>query len=158
MQAITSVRPDSIQRHALLPAILIQGASRLLSLSGVDLAIIALYFVAVLGIGFYLKRYTKTGEDFFLAGREMTAWVAGLSFLAANLGSLELMGWAAAAYQYGILATHWYWIGAIPAMLFLGLVMMPFYYISKTHSVPGYLKLRFGEPARALVGGLLSAS
>ena len=79
----------------------------------------------------------------------MTAWIAGLSFLSANLGSLELMGWAAAAYQYGILATHWYWIGAIPAMLFLGLVMMPFYYISKTHSVPGYLKLRFGEPARA---------
>jgi SSS family solute:Na+ symporter len=126
------------------------GSPRLLSLSTVDLAIIALYFAAVLGIGFYLKRYTTTGEDFFLAGREMTAWVAGLSFLAANLGSLELMGWAAASYQYGILATHWYWIGAIPAMLFLGLVMIPFYYISKTHSVPGYLKLRFGEPARAL--------
>jgi SSS family solute:Na+ symporter len=104
----------------------------------------------VLGIGFYLKSFTKTGEDFFLAGREMTAWIAGLSFLAANLGSLELMGWAASAYQYGILATHWYWIGAIPAMLFLGIVMIPFYYISKTHSVPGYLKLRFGEPARAL--------
>ena len=124
--------------------------ARLLTLSGVDIAIITLYFIAVLGIGFYLKRYTRTGEDFFLAGREMTAWVAGLSFLAANLGSLELMGWAAAAYQYGILATHWYWIGAIPAMLFLGIVMIPFYYISKTHSVPGYLKLRFGEPARAL--------
>src|SRR6202789_1963861 len=121
-----------------------------MSLSTVDLVIIALYFVAVIGIGFYLKRYTKTSEQFFLAGREMTAWIAGLSFLAANLGSLELMGWAAAAYQYGILATHWYWIGAIPAMLFLGIVMMPFYYISKTHSVPGYLKLRFGEPARAL--------
>ena len=70
----------------------------------------------------------------------MTAWVAGLSFVSANLGALELMGWAAAAYQYGILATHWYWIGAIPAILFLGLVMMPFYYISKTHSVPGYLQ------------------
>src|SRR6266540_5924093 len=125
-------------------------SSKLLSLSAVDILVIALYFVAVLGIGFYLKRYTKTGEDFFLAGRDMTAWVAGLSFLAANLGSLELMGWAAAAYQYGILAAHWYWIGAIPAMLFLGIVMMPFYYISKTHSVPGYLKLRFGEPARAL--------
>jgi solute:Na+ symporter, SSS family len=124
--------------------------SHLMSLSTVDLVIIALYFVAVIGIGFYLKRYTKTGEDFFLAGREMTAWIAGLSFLAANLGSLELMGWAASSYQYGILAAHWYWIGAIPAMLFLGLVMMPFYYISKTHSVPGYLKLRFGEPARAL--------
>jgi solute:Na+ symporter, SSS family len=124
--------------------------AHLMSLSTVDLVIIALYFVAVIGIGFYLKRYTKTGEDFFLAGREMTAWIAGLSFLAANLGSLELMGWAASSYQYGILAAHWYWIGAIPAMLFLGLVMIPFYYISKTHSVPGYLKLRFGEPARAL--------
>jgi SSS family solute:Na+ symporter len=124
--------------------------SRIVSLRAVDIAVIVLYFVAVLGIGFYLKKYTRTGEDFFLAGREMTAWVAGLSFLAANLGSLELMGWAAAAYQYGILATHWYWIGAIPAMLFLGIVMMPFYYISKTHSVPGYLKLRFGEPSRAL--------
>ena len=85
-----------------------------------------------------------------MAGRDMTAWVAGLSFLSANLGALELMGWAGSAYQYGILATHWYWIGAIPAMLFLALVMMPFYYISKTHSVPGYLKLRFGEPARAV--------
>jgi len=123
---------------------------RVLALAPVDMAIVALYFAAVIAIGFYLKRYTKTGEDFFLAGREMTAWVAGLSFLAANLGALELMGWAAAAYQYGILATHWYWIGAIPAMLFLGIVMMPFYYISKTHSVPGYLKLRFGEPSRAL--------
>jgi solute:Na+ symporter, SSS family len=124
--------------------------AHLMSLSTVDLVIIALYFVAVIGIGFYLKRFTKTGEDFFLAGREMTAWIAGLSFLAANLGSLELMGWAASSYQYGILAAHWYWIGAIPAMIFLALVMMPFYYISKTHSVPGYLKLRFGEPARAL--------
>src|SRR5450756_717633 len=130
------------------PALLLQ--ARLMTLSTVDLAIIVLYFVAVLGIGFYLKRHTRTGEDFFMAGREMTAWIAGLSFLAANLGSLELMGWAAAAYQYGILATHWYWIGAIPAMLFLGIVMIPFYYISKTHSVPGYLKLRYGEPARAL--------
>ena len=135
----------------LLPvALALQAATRLLSLSPVDLAIIAIYFLFVLGIGFYLKRHTKTGEEFFMAGREMTAWVAGLSFLAANLGSLELMGWAAAAYQYGILATHWYWVGAIPAMLFLGIVMMPFYYISKTHSVPGYLQLRFGEPSRAL--------
>ena len=104
----------------------------------------------MLAIGFYLKEQANTGEDFFMAGREMTAWIAGLSFLSANLGSLELMGWAGASYQYGILAAHWYWIGAIPAMLFLGLVMMPFYYISKTHSVPGYLKLRFGESSRAL--------
>ena len=123
---------------------------RLILLHPVDMAIIAIYFAMVLGIGFYLKRYTKSGEDFFLAGREMTAWVAGLSFISANLGALELMGWAAASYQYGILATHWYWIGAIPAILFLGLVLMPFYYISKTHSVPGYLQLRYGEPTRAL--------
>jgi solute:Na+ symporter, SSS family len=123
---------------------------RIISLSPVDLAIIAIYFVTVLGIGFYLKRFAKTGEDFFLAGREMTAWVAGLSFLSANLGSLELLGWAGASYQYGILAAHWYWIGAIPAMLFLGIVMMPFYYISKTHSVPGYLQLRYGPAASGL--------
>src|SRR6201994_516764 len=125
-------------------------ADRLVHLSGTDVVIIVFYFALVLMIGWQLKGHAKTGEDFFMAGREMTAWIAGLSFLSANLGSLELMGWAAAAYQYGILATHWYWIGAIPAMLFLALVMMPFYYISRTHSVPGYLKLRFGEPARAL--------
>src|SRR5438105_3847144 len=80
----------------------------------------------------------------------MTAWVAGLAFLSANLGSLELMGWAGNSYKYGILAAHWYWIGAIPAMLFLALVMMPFYHICKTHSVPGYLKLRFGDGAQAI--------
>jgi solute:Na+ symporter, SSS family len=124
--------------------------TRLVHLSAVDVVIVAFYFVLVLGIGFYLRGRARTGEDFFMAGREMTAWVAGLSFLSANLGALELMGWAAAAYQYGILAVHWYWIGAIPAMLFLAIVMMPFYYISKTHSVPGYLKLRFGEASRTL--------
>ena len=125
-------------------------STKLVQLSAVDFAIIVFYFALVLGIGFYLRGRANTAEDFFMAGREMTAWVAGLSFLSANLGALELMGWAGSAYQYGILATHWYWIGAIPAMLFLALVMMPFYYISKTHSVPGYLKLRFGEPSRAL--------
>jgi SSS family solute:Na+ symporter len=123
---------------------------RLVRLAPVDLAIVVFYFVLVLGIGFYLKRFAKTGEDFFMAGREMTAWVAGLAFVSANLGSLELLGWAGSAYQYGILAGHWYWIGAIPAMLFLGLVMMPFYYISKTHSVPGYLQLRYGTAASGL--------
>ena len=133
-----------------MPVMPLFAASTLVHLSPVDLVIIVFYFVLVLAIGLYLKGRSQTGEDFFMAGREMTAWVAGLSFLSANLGSLELMGWAAAAYQYGILATHWYWIGAIPAMLFLGLVMMPFYYISKTHSVPGYLKLRYGESSRAL--------
>jgi SSS family solute:Na+ symporter len=123
---------------------------RLVRLSSVDLAIIAIYFLAVLCIGFYLKRFAKSGEDFFLAGRKMTAWVAGLSFLSANLGSLELLGWAGSSYQYGILAAHWFWIGAIPAMLFLGIVMMPFYYISRTHSVPGYLQLRYGKAASGL--------
>ena len=123
---------------------------RLVRLSTVDLIIVVFYFFLVLAIGWYLKGRANTGEDFFMAGREMTSWVAGLSFLSANLGALELMGWAGSAYQYGILATHWYWVGAIPAMLFLALVMMPFYYISKTHSVPGYLQLRFGESSRAL--------
>src|ERR1700728_2279211 len=123
---------------------------RLIHLSAVDIFIIAVYFAAVLFIGFYVRGSTRTSKEFFMAGREMTAWIAGLSFISANLGSLEMMGWAGSTYQYGILALHAYWIGAIPAMLFLGLVMMPFYYISKTYSVPGYLKLRFGEPSRAL--------
>jgi len=124
--------------------------ANLLSTHWVDFLLIAIYFVVVLAIGFYLKRYTASGQDFFLAGRDMTAWVAGLAFISANLGALELMGWAASAYQYGILAAHYYWYGAIPAMLFLGVVMMPFYYICKTHSVPGYLRLRFNEPTRVV--------
>jgi solute:Na+ symporter, SSS family len=119
-------------------------------LDAVDVLVIAIYFAIVIFIGFYLKGSSNTSEEFFMAGREMTAWIAGLSFVSANLGSLELMGWAGSAYQYGILAAHWYWIGAIPAMLFLGIIMMPFYYISKTHSVPGYLHLRYGDGTRAL--------
>src|SRR5471030_3028434 len=134
----------------MMPALAMFVTTQLVHLSAVDIAIIAFYFALVLAIGFYLRGRSNTGEDFFMAGREMTAWIAGLSFLSANLGALELMGWAAASYQYGILAIHWYWIGAIPAMLFLALVMMPFYYISRTHSVPGYLKLRFGEASRTL--------
>ncbi len=136
-----------------LPALFLDAAgsaTRIMSLHAVDFVIIVIYFAMVLGIGFYLKKYTKSGEDFFLAGREMTAWVAGLSFVSANLGTLELMGWAGNAYQYGIMAAHWYWVGAIPAMLFLGIVMMPFYYISKTHSVPGYLELRYGRATSGL--------
>src|SRR5271154_60575 len=136
--------------HLLAALAVAEGSTQLTRLSSVDVLILVLYFALVVFIGFYAKGRANTSEDFFLAGREMTAWIAGLSFVSANLGSLELMGWAGAAYQYGILATHWYWIGAIPAMLFLGIVMMPFYYISKTHSVPGYLKLRFGEGARAV--------
>ena len=131
-------------------ALLLLSSNTLVHLSAVDLAIIVFYFALVLGIGLYLKGQANTGEDFFMAGREMTAWVAGLAFLSANLGSLELMGWAGNSYKYGILAAHWYWIGAIPSMLFLALVMMPFYYVCKTHSVPGYLKLRFGKGAQAI--------
>jgi solute:Na+ symporter, SSS family len=142
-----------ISNFNLHPILAFWGASNLISLTWVDSLIIVLYFAFVLGIGYYLMRFTKTGEDFFMAGREMTAWIAGLSFVAANLGSLELMGWAAASYQYGILAAHWYWIGAIPAMLFLAIVMILFYYISKTHSVPGYLNLRYGQGA-----GMVSAT
>ncbi len=131
-------------------AMIVQEQASIATLGWADLLIIGLYFLLVLGIGYYLMHFTKTGDDYFLAGRKMTAWIAGLAFISANLGSLELMGWAASAYQYGILAAHWYWIGAIPAMLFLGIIMMPFYYISKTHSVPGYLKLRYGEGASML--------
>jgi SSS family solute:Na+ symporter len=135
---------------ATLPALLLESAEPLARLNALDIAVIAIYFAMVIWIGFYLKGRSNTSEEFFMAGREMTAWIAGLSFVSANLGSLELMGWAGSAYQYGILAAHWYWIGAIPAMLFLGMVMMPFYYVCKTHSVPGYLKLRFGEGARVV--------
>src|SRR5260370_40146671 len=100
-------------------------APSLAHLNALDIAVIAIYFVMVIWIGFYLKGQANTSEEFFMAGREMTAWIAGLSFVSANLGSLELMGWAGSAYQYGILAAHWYWVGAIPAMLFLRIVMMP---------------------------------
>ena len=124
----------------------------LLALAPVDYLIIAIYFAFCLGIGFYLKKYAATGEDFFMAGRKMTAWIAGLSFISANLSSLETMGWSAMAYQYGMLGAHAYLIGAIPAILFLAVVMMPFYYICRTHSVPGYLKLRYGEGARSVAG------
>ncbi len=125
-------------------------ASRLLTLAPADLFVICLYFALVLGVGVYLKRRVRASKDFFFAGKGVGAWVAGLSFVAANLGTLELLGWSASAYQYGMLAAHWYWIGAVPAMLFLGIVMIPFYYVSKAHSVPGYLKLRFGEGTRQL--------
>ena len=139
-----------LQPSVALSTYLATPAHSLAHLNAVDIAVIAIYFGMVIFIGFYLKGSANTSEEFFMAGREMTAWIAGLSFVSANLGSLELMGWAGSAYQYGILATHWYWIGAIPAMLFLGIIMMPFYYISKVNSVPGYLHLRYGDGARAL--------
>ena len=117
-----------------------------------DWIIIAIYFAFVLGIGFYLKKFTKNEEDFFLAGRKNSAWVAGLAFLSANLGALELLGMTGNTFKYGMYVAHFYWIGAIPAMLFLGIFMMPFYYSSKIKSIPGYLKLRFDEKTRVLNG------
>ncbi len=121
-----------------------------LSLAMIDWVIIILYFIIIIGIGYYLKRYTKTGEDYFLAGRKNNSWVAGLAFLSANLGALEILGWSGGTVRYGMFVSHFYWIGAVPAMLFLALYMMPFYYSSRIHSVPGYLKLRFDERSRIL--------
>jgi SSS family solute:Na+ symporter len=118
-------------------------------LSIVDYTILALYIVFVIGIGFALKRQMKTSADFFLSGRNIPAWVTGLAFLSANLGALELVGMAASGAKYGIATCHFYWVGAIPAMIFLAVFMMPFYYGSKARSVPEYLKLRFDERTRA---------
>jgi solute:Na+ symporter, SSS family len=108
------------------------------------------YFVFVLGIGFALKRYMRTSNDFFLAGRSIPAWVCGLAFISANLGAQEVIGMAASGAKYGIVTSHFYWIGAIPAMVFVGIFMMPFYYGSKARSVPEYLRMRFDEKTRAL--------
>jgi SSS family solute:Na+ symporter len=116
-----------------------------LDVNAVDYAIIAMYFVVVLGIGFAARRYIKTSLDYFLSGRSLPAWITGLAFVSANLGALELLGQAANGAQYGIAGVHFYWIGAIPAMVFLGLVMMPFYYGSKVRSVPEYLRRRFND-------------
>src|SRR6202140_3379129 len=118
-------------------------------LRGIDYLIILIYFVFVLGIGFVLKRFVKTSADFLLAGRSIPAWVAGLAFLSANLGAQEVIGMAASGAKYGILTSHFYWVGAIPAMVFVGVFMMPFYYGSRARSVPEYLKLRFDEKTRA---------
>jgi SSS family solute:Na+ symporter len=121
-----------------------------INLAPVDWAIIVGYFAFIIGIGLYLRKFTKTGEDFFMAGRKNSSWVAGLAFLSANLGALEILGWTGGTMKYGMLVSHFYWVGAIPAMLFLGLYMMPFYYSSKIHSIPGYLKLRYDERTRVL--------
>ena len=118
-------------------------------LSPIDYSILGLYIAFVIGIGFALKRQMKTSADFFLSGRNIPAWVTGLAFLSANLGALELVGMAASGAKYGIATCHFYWVGAIPAMIFLAVFMMPFYYGSKARSVPEYLKLRFDERTRA---------
>ncbi|WP_435190257.1 sodium:solute symporter family protein [Streptomyces sp. bgisy126] len=115
-----------------------------------DYSILAIYFVVVLGIGFAARASVRTSLDFFLSGRSLPAWVTGLAFVAANLGATEILGMAATGAQYGVAVVHWYWIGAIPAMVFLGLVMMPFYYGSKVRSVPEFLLQRFDRPAHLL--------
>ena len=121
-----------------------------LHLAAIDYVILGTYFVFVLGIGVLLRRYTHTSTDFFLSGRSIPAWVAGLAFLSANLGAQEVIGMAASGAKYGIATSHFYWIGAIPAMAFVGVFMMPFYYGSRARSVPEYLRLRFDEKTRGL--------
>jgi len=120
------------------------------NLTTIDWIIMLVYFIFVLGIGFLLKRKVKTSTDFFLAGRAIPAWVCGLAFISANLGAQEVIGMAASGAKYGIATSHFYWIGAIPAMVFVGIFMMPFYYGSRARSVPEYLRLRFDEKTRGL--------
>src|SRR5512136_2161306 len=120
-----------------------------MQLHPIDYATIGLYFVFVLGIGAALKRFMKTSLDFFESGRSLAAWITGLAFISANLGAQEVIGMAASGAKYGIMTSHFYWVGAIPAMVFVGVFMMPFYYGSKARSVPEYLKLRFDEKTRA---------
>src|SRR5258708_23122130 len=114
-----------------------------IELGKIDYAILLVYFGFVLGIGWMLKRYMKGSTDFFLSGRSIPAWVTGLAFLSANLGAQEVIGMAASGAKYGIMTSHFYWVGAIPAIVFLAIFMMPFYYGSKAPSVPEYFKLRF---------------
>jgi len=116
-----------------------------ISLGLIDYAIILIYFVFVLGVGWALKRSMKGSADFLTSGRSLPAWITGLAFISANLGAQEVIGMAASGAKYGIMTSHFYWIGAIPAMVFLGLFMLPFYYGSRARSVPEYLKLRFDE-------------
>jgi solute:Na+ symporter, SSS family len=120
------------------------------ALSWIDYTIILIYFAFVLGVGFALRRYMRTSSDFFLSGRSVSAWITGLAFVSANLGAQEVIGMGASGAKYGIATAHFYWVGAIPAMVFVGLFMMPFYYGSRARSVPEYLKLRFDEKTRAL--------
>jgi len=119
-------------------------------LHAIDYAIIGLYFVFVLGIGVALRRFMRTSLDFFLSGRSLATWITGLAFISANLGAQEVIGMAASGAKYGILTSHFYWVGAIPAMVFVGVFMMPFYYGSRARSVPEYLRLRFDEKTRGL--------
>ena len=129
-----------------------------LDASALDYSILAIYFLVVLGIGAVARLSVKTDIDFFLSGRSLPAWITGLAFIAANLGALEILGMAANGAQYGVATVHFYWIGAVPAMVFLGLVMMPFYYGAKVRSVPEYLRLRFNNPTHALNAGTFAVA
>jgi solute:Na+ symporter, SSS family len=119
-----------------------------MKLNVIDWIIMLVYFAFVLGVGWTLKRHMKTSKDFFLSGRSLPAWITGLAFISANLGAQEVIGMGASGAKYGITTAHFYWIGAIPAMVFVGVFMMPFYYGSRARSVPEYLKLRFDEKTR----------
>ncbi|MFG2038559.1 sodium:solute symporter family protein [Dactylosporangium sp. NPDC048998] len=121
-----------------------------LQMSAIDYVLLALYFITVLGVGLAARRSIRNSVDFFLSGRSLPAWVTGLAFISANLGALEILGMAANGAKYGIMTVHYYWIGAVPAMVFLGIVMMPFYYGSKVRSVPEYMRRRFNRPAHVL--------
>ncbi len=114
-----------------------------LSLAPLDYTLLFIYFVFVIGIGFALRRLVQTSTDFFLSGRSLPSWITGIAFISANLGAIEILGMAASGAQYGVSVVHYYWIGAVPAMVFLGVVMMPFYYGSRVRSVPEYLLRRF---------------
>src|SRR5215467_8452957 len=126
-------------------------------LTAIDWTIMIVYLVFVVGIGVVLRRHMRTSTDFFLAGRAIPAWVCGLAFISANLGAQEVIGMAASGAKYGIATSHFYWIGAVPAMVFLGVFMMPFYYGSRARSVPEYLRLRFDEKTRAFNAILFAA-
>ncbi len=123
-------------------------------LAAIDLAILLAYVVFVIGVGYWLKDRMRTSEDFLLAGRSLPAWITGLAFMAANLGSLEIVGMIAMGAKYGMMTNHWYWTGAIPAMVFLGMFMVRFYYVSRLRSVPEYLKRRFDHRAHVLNSGM----
>jgi solute:Na+ symporter, SSS family len=131
----------------------VQAADLRLDANAVDYVLLAIYFVLVLGIGYIARRHVSTSMDFFLSGRSLPAWVTGLAFISANLGAIEVMGMSANGAEYGMPTAHYFWIGAVPAMLFLGVVMMPFYYGSKVRSVPEFMLRRFGKPAH-LVNGI----
>src|SRR3984957_2173292 len=119
-----------------------------ISLSLIDYVVIGIYFVFVIGVGWALKRSMRGSSDFLTSGRSLPAWITGLAFISANLGAQEVIGMGASGAKYGIMTSHFYWIGAIPAMVFIGIFMMPFYYGSKARSVPEYLKMRFDEKTR----------